>query len=401
MLVEQADGYLERAPWLLFAFDDHSVLLKINRAVETHLGLPEAELIGTSMANILTKAGQIFFQTHFFPIIKLEGKVDEVFLLLRTRSGDSIPVLAYGVRYEQNGQFVNECYCAPIPQRRQFEQKLIQARKDAEDVLRQNKALNEAKQALETNRAELDRRIQQLELANNELQQIAKVVSHDLQEPIRKIAILTDYIRSAPEPFSEENRPLLEKINRICQTTSQLITGLRDFIALDKPQLFTQVNLESLIRNAAQKAAESNQFAVNTDWLLASRVPDIIGYSPQLHLLFFHLFDNAIRFRKPDTPLRVQLTADVIKENKFIAVEETYEYIDYVRIRIRDNGKGFQPRYRSEVFLLLKRLDKTSSTLGLGLAFCRKIVGNHFGNITAESHPGEGTTITILLPIQP
>ncbi len=396
----QTEGYLQRTPWLLFSFDDQSNFLSLNKAVSDLIGEPESALIGTSMASILTKAGQIFFQTHFFPIIKVEGRVDEVFLLLRKSGGEPLPVLAYGIRFEHNGSWVNECYCAPIPQRRKFEQELIQARKDAEDVLRQNKALNEAKQALEDNRAELDRRIQQLERANNELGQIAKVVLHDLREPIRKIAILTDFIRSNPEPFAEENRPMFDQINRICQSTSRLITGLRDFIALDTTaQAFAPVQLETLIRNAALEATETNLFATDTDWLLASHVPDVLGYAPQLHLLFYHLFDNAIRFRRTNVPLRVQLTAEVIKENKFVAVEETYQYTDHLRIRVRDNGKGFPSRYRSDVFLLLKRLDKTTPTLGLGLAICRKIMGNHYGTITADSQPGEGTTFTILLPL--
>lgn len=388
-----------RAPWLSFSFTDQGKLLEVNRACSRLVGIPMEQLPGMPVGVLFTKAGQLFYQTHLFPILQAGDVAAEVFLLLRNQSGEPLPVLTYGTRWQQaNGQWVNECHCAPVPQRRQFESKLIEARKAAEALVRENIALNQAKQALEDHQSQLDRRVRQLERANDELRQITRIVSHDLQEPIRKISVLIDYFRTNANPLAADSEPLFNQIDTICQATSRLVIGLRDYISLDsEEQSFTMVELEKVSLKAAQDASRHNDYT--SDWLSTMPMPAIRGNAQQLRQLFFQVFDNAIKFRKLDVPLLVQVSADVIKENKYVAVEGKYQYTDHVRIRIQDNGIGFSDRYRSDVFLLLKRLEKSTSSLGLGLSISKKIVDNHYGTITADSSPGEGTTITIVLPL--
>ncbi|GAB3037948.1 PAS domain-containing sensor histidine kinase [Spirosoma pulveris] len=391
---------LSRAPWLFFSFDDQGVILAGNPAVAQVAGLPVAQLVGSPVSRLLTKSGQFFYETHFFPTLQLALRADEVFMLFRQSTGEPLPVLVYGVRWQQDGQWINECHGAPIPQRRLLEQALIQARQEAQDALRQNKALTQAKQALEEQQLLLDKRIRQVERANDELRQITHIASHDLLEPIRKIALLSDLLQHPPPQQPINRLALPEQISAICQSASRLITGLRDYMALDHQEPpISWVDLTPVVWQAAEKAVQSHPVAAG--WLVVDPLPAIVGDALQLEHLFVHLLTNALTYRKADEPLRVEVRAQIIQENKFTALPEKYQYTDHLQLRIRDNGIGFSPHYQQAVFLLLKRLGSASQSLGLGLAICKKIVTNHYGTISAESLPGQGTTITVVLPLQP
>jgi signal transduction histidine kinase len=77
-----------------------------------------------------------------------------------------------------------------------------------------------------------------------------------------------------------------------------------------------------------------------------------------------------------------------------------WEREKFVRIRIQDNGIGFDPAYAEKIFEIFQRLHSRSySGTGIGLAICKKIVDNHHGLIHAESKDGEGALFTIILPL--
>jgi signal transduction histidine kinase len=82
----------------------------------------------------------------------------------------------------------------------------------------------------------------------------------------------------------------------------------------------------------------------------------------------------------------------------FTSLHHKYVYIDYAKITIADRGTGFDNSYKEYIFEFLKRLNLEAESIGFGLAFCKKIVENHFGNIKAEGVPGIGATFTLMLP---
>jgi light-regulated signal transduction histidine kinase (bacteriophytochrome) len=105
--------------------------------------------------------------------------------------------------------------------------------------------------------------------------------------------------------------------------------------------------------------------------------------------LFQNLIGNALKFRKPDVPPRVDVWAE--REG------------DFWRISVRDNGIGLDPRFYERVFIIFQRLhtrDEYEGT-GLGLAICKKIVERHGGRIWVDSREGEGATFSFTLPVQP
>jgi len=118
----------------------------------------------------------------------------------------------------------------------------------------------------------------------------------------------------------------------------------------------------------------------------AGALPMVVGDSRQLTQLFQNLIGNALKFRKPDEPPRVEVQAEPDG--------------DFWRISIRDHGIGLDPKFSERVFVIFQRLhsrDEYEGT-GLGLAICKKIVERHGGRIWVESKEGEGATFFFTLP---
>jgi sigma-B regulation protein RsbU (phosphoserine phosphatase) len=121
------------------------------------------------------------------------------------------------------------------------------------------------------------------------------------------------------------------------------------------------------------------------------------GDKEQSQLLFYHLFSNAVKFRK-NHQARLSIHSTILKRNAFRSVEDKYEYKDYLRLEFKDEGIGFEPRYSEHIFELFRKLDLTPGQ-GLGLALCKKIADNHFGFIEAESVINKYTRIIVWLPL--
>jgi signal transduction histidine kinase len=116
-----------------------------------------------------------------------------------------------------------------------------------------------------------------------------------------------------------------------------------------------------------------------------SELPEVPGNAPHLSHVLQNLISNAIKYRKLDEPLHLEITSE--RQGR------------YWLIGFRDNGIGFEPRYAEQIFGLFKRLhtgDYPGS--GLGLAIARRIASAHGGRIWAESEPGAGASFYLLLP---
>ncbi len=88
-----------------------------------------------------------------------------------------------------------------------------------------------------------------------------------------------------------------------------------------------------------------------------------------------------------------------MQHNAYRVLKNKYRYTEFVKITVRDNGKGFILKNEEEIFQLRKLVNDRGHGLGFGLALSKKIVDNHFGNISVASIMGEGTSVTIYLPL--
>ncbi|HUC81759.1 MAG TPA: ATP-binding protein, partial [Flavisolibacter sp.] len=130
----------------------------------------------------------------------------------------------------------------------------------------------------------------------------------------------------------------------------------------------------------------------------AEELPIIPGDAEQLRFLFAEIFSNAVRFRKDGNKVGIAVTASRLLRNQFKTVPGRYKYVDYLKLDITDNGLGISSQYKDQALELFKRLHPASGR-GVGLSLCKKIVENHGGSMVLESKEGQGTTITIWLPL--
>jgi signal transduction histidine kinase len=127
-------------------------------------------------------------------------------------------------------------------------------------------------------------------------------------------------------------------------------------------------------------------------------IPVIEADVIQMYQLFQNLLSNALKFQPEGNHPQVEIHGRSIQS----ANPGTHEDIPLCAITVRDNGIGFDEKYRDRIFQPFQRLhgrDDYPGT-GMGLAICRKIVERHDGTISATSTPGAGTTFTIQLPVR-
>jgi sigma-B regulation protein RsbU (phosphoserine phosphatase) len=388
------------APCGLFSFDDEGRILMANATLHTILGYAAGELNGRKTETMLNLASRIFYQTHFFPLLKLQERADEIFMTFITSDKQEIPVLLNAQRVCELGVYSNLCALIPVHHRRKYEDELLQAKKASEKALRENQELNAAKLELEQNQEALDRHISKLEQSNVEINQIKHIISHDMQEPIRKIALFSDILEKQVT-FSPEGNDarVVERIKQSAEKALHLINDLQTFISISMSDLHcAPIELGKLLAEISQKTKRkepAGKMMVEID------VPHTIeGDYYQIKTLFEQLISNSVKFIDPLSTLIIRVTGSLVHHNSFKAIEGKFKYSEFVKISFSDNGFGFDNQYNNYVFKIMKKVDQGTSGLGFGLAFCKKIVDNHYGSISAESAAGQGTNITILLPVK-
>ena len=395
---DRLDHLLDTAPCGLVSFDDRGAISFVNAAFAEFIGLSEEELVGSNLMSLLSVGDRIFYQTHLFPMLRIHGRAEEIFLTFKSARGTDVPVLLNVVRNEEEDGWVNHAATMPVHRRGRYEAELVQARNRAEEALRTNAELTETQQILRSRTRELDRRLSRLSQRNEELKRLNRILSHDLREPVRKVETFTDILDLEDRgTLSADGAQAIDKIRESTARMNALLYALQEYLMVDVDTEPTFVSIGDIIRHAQEEAG-----VLSAGAHVAMRLqdcPQIEGFADQLQSLFVHLFDNALKFRKPDVPLELVVECTVIRDNMYRSVEGKYRYVDFARFTVADNGQGFAPRFCKYVFDILKKLDPHTPGVGMGLAICKKIVANHYGDISIQSEVGAGTRVVIVLPL--
>lgn len=381
----------------LFSFNDEGIILQVNTTICTLLEAEKEALLGQKVNSIFTVPTLIFFQTHLYPLLKLENSLEEIFITLKSAAGREVPVLLSAKRFTEADATENVCSCLTVYNRKQYEAEIIEARKVAERALKENSTLVDTQHQLQEHVLLLDEKMFLLQQYNETLKEISHAVSHELQEPVRKLHLFTDLLLHHKDRLllEENQRKLQLQIQRI----KEILYGLQQYVWLEDDQPGTEkidLNKElDLAKKQLQEETSGFSFDITT-----SNLPVIQGKSHQFVILFYQLFSNALKFRSSERPLQIVVDATIINRNQFKLLQNHYSYRAYHKIDISDNGTGFDPKYGSYIFQLFKRLDLQAAGSGIGLTLCKKIVLNHNGLITASSKEGAGSVFTIFLPVE-
>lgn len=381
----------------LFSFDDHGKILQANTTTCALLGIAKEQLLQEKINTIFTTPTLIFFQTHLYPLLKVEQSLDEIFITLKSQTNREVPVILSARRVVTGEWIENVCSCLTIYNRKNYEDEILAAKKEAERALQENTLLVETQSKLQENVRLLDEKMLLLQQYNEMLKEISHAVSHELQEPVRKLHLFTDLLLGSKQNTVDEGKK--SKVHAQIQRIKQILSGLQNYVWLEDRYVHTtEIDLAEVVKGVQKTLAAENpglDFSLNI-----SALPKIQGSYDQCKLLFYQLLSNAIEYRSPERPLQIKFAASLINRNQFKLLQDHYTYRAYYKIDCADNGIGFDPKYAGYIFQLFKKLNPRSKGLGVGLTLCKKIVLNHDGIITAFSEPGKGSTFTLYFPAE-
>jgi PAS domain S-box-containing protein len=252
---------------------------------------------------------------------------------------------------------------------------------------------------LEENNRQLEHLNQTLEASNHDLQQFASVASHDLQEPLRKILMFSNFLKNKEGISNREQNVYLEKIIGSAERMKSLIIDILNYSRLsadDGEFLPTELNtvLKELLEDFELLIADKKAT------ILYHNLPVVEVIRGQIRQVFQNLISNALKFSKDDVPPVIEIKARLLETKSFTSREQ--ETGPFCLLTIEDNGIGFDEKYAGIVFSLFQRLHAKDSFegTGIGLAITKKIIEKHHGLIQVKSATGAGTIFMIILPLK-
>ncbi|MHC5652902.1 sensor histidine kinase [Stappia sp. ICDLI1TA098] len=234
--------------------------------------------------------------------------------------------------------------------------------------------------------AELARANMELRAANERLSQFNNLASHDLKEPVRKIAVFSDLLLEGVESGDKEMIGYAAGVMRASAGRARaLISNLLTYSAAsERPLEAETVRIDTLVERVCDSLSElirERHARIDVD----PQAGEIAGDAVFLEQLFQNLIGNAVKFADPDRPPHVRIQVERAEGGKPL------------KVHVSDNGIGFDMRHKGLVFEPFRRLhprERYAGT-GMGLAICAAIARRHGWELDADSIPGEGSRFTI------
>jgi signal transduction histidine kinase len=249
------------------------------------------------------------------------------------------------------------------------------------------------REELRTQKDILDAQAEELRRSNEELEQFAYVASHDLQEPLRKVASFCQLIEKRyGDKLDERGKQYIDYAVDGAKRMQVLINDLLTFSRVGRVN-GRRERIE--LRACLDSALDRLEYAVQeceARLEVPGPLPAVTGDPTLLSMLWQNLVGNALKFRSPDRCPEISVTW-----------EPDPEQPGFVRIAVADNGIGIPAAFAEKVFVIFQRLHSREaySGTGIGLALCKKIVEHHGGRIWIDTERTEGTRFFFTLPAAP
>lgn len=263
----------------------------------------------------------------------------------------------------------------------------------ATDVENMRQRLVEELDAIHSARAQLHERAVELRRSNTELEQFAYVASHDLQEPLRKVASFCQLLeRRYGDQLDERG---IEYIGYAVDGAKRMQVLINDLLSFSRVGRLGSVHTEFDLDAALDTALDNLAVAIEESGAEivrpTQRLPRIVGDPTLLSMLWQNLIGNAVKFRLGDR------TPRIVIECVAGSGERDGQWV----LSVADNGLGIAEEFAEKVFIIFQRLHgrEQYAGTGMGLAMCKKIVEHHGGTIRIDTSYTGGTRFEFTLPI--
>ena len=364
----EGHAFLDAAPCGLMRTTADGTFLRVNRTFCNWVGLTPDALVGRRrFQDLLSMGGRIFHQTHWTPLLQMQGSISEVKLEVVHADGAAIPMVFNAIRREQQGVPVHDLAAFIARDRDKYERELILSRKRLEDLV----ALSERLHAEAKDRALF-------------AEQMIGIVSHDLRNPMSSIQLGVQLLAEGDPTPSER---ILTRIQRSAERATRLIADLLDFtqarvgkglaitpepIDLHAVMVATVDELSLLYPTRSLRAVRIGEGVCPAD---ANRLEQLVG----------NLVSNAMAYGRPERPVTVTSTVAA----------------DSFAIAVHNEGPPIPLSAQERIFQPLTRGTSATSpvrSVGLGLFIVSEIAKAHGGKALVESTIEHGTTFTVRMP---
>ena len=422
---------LDGAPFGFVSFADDGTITVVNSTALSMLGYERGELVGRPFETLLGMGARIFYQTHFFPLVTLHGRADEIYLILRSKKGTPVGVLVNALRRPRGGGFANDCAFMRVSEREKFENELLLARRAAEEagaaLQRRSDELQEANEMLESQALELELQHQtmeeqavEMEVQSEELREanlvllertaelerqraradeanrakstFLAVMSHELRTPLNAIGGYVQLLEMGIHgPITPEQTEALSRIDRAQRHLLRLINDVLNLARIEAGRVEYVIEDASVAEMVAAVAPMVEPQLAAKGIAFEVRIPDgevARADRDKAQQIILNLLGNAAKF----TPDGGRVVVDTgFRE----------EVADRVFLRVTDTGPGIAREMLSSVFEPFVQVDashtRRSQGTGLGLTISRDLARGMGGDLRARSVVGEGSTFTLAL----
>ena len=368
---EDLQDLYENAPCGYLSLGPDGRIVKSNRTLSTLLGYAPDELIGKRFRELLNVAGQMFYETHFSPLLRMQGFFNEVALDVVKADGSTLHVLANAAeRRDAAGAIVfTRVTMFQATDRRRYERGLVEAK----DTAQAGRKAAEGELLAEHETAELR-------------EQFIAVLGHDLRNPLAAIEGGTNILLR--EPQSEKSIKVIALMRESILRMSGLITNVLDFA---RGRLGDGINLDRSAKKLAPVLEQviteiRTAYPDRVIMLEVEEIEEVDADHARLAQMVSNLLANAVTHGAKDQPISVRANRAG----------------DNLELSIANGGEPMPPNTVERLFEPFYRGNANNSTvqgLGLGLYISSQIASAHGGRIDVSSNQDE-TRFTFRMPLR-
>ena len=328
----------------LLEFDNDGIIQFANHSFCVNSGYTLEELQGKLAADMMMPDSRELFVQH--NTSRADGVSDSYEIKVRTKSGKKRYWLVSGApNYDVNGNIVGSI-------------------KIQLDITQQKKLVSQKEQLLKS-----------LASQNEQLNEYAHIVSHDLKSPLRNISALLSWTKEDfSEKLGEESLMNLNLMQDKVEKMDYLIDNILKYSSIEKGKIANrEIDLNELVHKIIDMIFVPEHITIN----VKQELPKIVADETRIQQLFQNLISNAVNYtQRADGKVEIDFTEN---DTHFV-------------FSVKDNGIGIAPEHHEKIFKVFSSLGNHEKSTGIGLSIVKKVVDLYQGKVWLESEVGEGTT---------